>query len=340
MAWQGISGHDGVVEHFRRAQQRGRLAGSFLFVGPPGIGKRLFAFALAKAYLCKGRASDALDPCGLCDSCRLFSHEESPSGTLEATHPDLYFVQKPADKSWLPLELLIGDREHRGQAGLLYKIAQTPYFGHGKVAIIDDADYFRENGEASNALLKTLEEPPPDTLLILLGTASNKQLPTIQSRCKIIRFAPLPLPFLSSLLLSQGIVATQEQGLKLARRAGGSFEMAKELYDESNDVIRGILEKSLLQISLDSTALASKIIDHIDAAGKDAPLRRRRLKGVFLHVLDLFRSQMRQASLESPIREEVIRRFSKRLERTLEALEQIDRNAQLPFIVEAWCQNL
>ncbi len=350
MSWQGVHGHDGIVERFRRAKQRGRLAGSFLFIGPPGIGKRLFALALAKGYLCKGNGPEELDPCGHCDSCRLFFGDEPSANESDGpatTHPDLYYVSKPADKSLLPLELLIGDKDHRGRSGLCYNIYRTPYLGHGKVAIIDDADFM--NMEGANALLKTLEEPPPDALLILIGTSSNKQLPTIRSRCQIIRFAPLSVQFLGSLLLDRGIVATQEQGLKLARRAGGSFDLAQELYDDSGDEIRGELEKQLLKAGLDSVALAARINEHVDAAGKDAPTRRRRLRGICYLAIDLFRSKIRKMEAVSPedesagLREQHLgeaRLASRRLERTLETLEQIDRNAQLPFIVDAWCHEM
>ena len=74
--------------------------------------------------------------------------------------------------------------------GLCHDISLKPYMGNRKVAIVDDADYL--NAEGANSLLKTLEEPPPRSVLILVGTTPAKQLPTIRSRCRIIRFDPLP----------------------------------------------------------------------------------------------------------------------------------------------------
>ena len=147
MAWHGILGHDDVVEQFRRAVTRGRLASSFLFVGPAGIGKRVFAIKLAQALLCSTRPETALDPCETCPAC---------VQVHAGTHPDLQYVCKPDDKSFLPLELLIGDKEHRGRQGLCHAIAMKPFMGGRKVAIIDDADYL--NPEGANSLLKRSEE--------------------------------------------------------------------------------------------------------------------------------------------------------------------------------------
>ena len=149
MAWHGILGHDDVAARFRLGLERGRLASSFLFVGPPGIGKRRFAFGLSQVLLCGVRPEAAMDPCGTCPSC---------VQVRSLTHPDLEYVRKPDDKAFLPLELLIGDKEHRGRAGLCHRLALKPFMGGRKVAIIDDADFL--NPEGANSLLKTLEEPP------------------------------------------------------------------------------------------------------------------------------------------------------------------------------------
>ena len=166
MTWQGIHGHDDVVEKFRRALARQRLASSFLFAGPAGIGKRTFAIRLAQALLCPERPEAALDPCGTCHSCTM---------ALAGTHPDVDLVGKPADKAFLPVELLLGDREHRGREGLCHRIALRPFLGGRKIAVIDDADAL--NAEGANCLLKTLEEPPPRSVLILVGTSPAKQFP-------------------------------------------------------------------------------------------------------------------------------------------------------------------
>src|SRR5436190_1587649 len=94
MTWQNIRGHDRVVEKFRRALVKGRLASTFLFVGPSGIGKRTFALALAKGLLCERVPEQRLDPCGECPSCLQVA---------SLNHPDVEMLAKPPDKASNPL---------------------------------------------------------------------------------------------------------------------------------------------------------------------------------------------------------------------------------------------
>src|SRR5436190_1273316 len=213
MTWQNIRGHDRVVEKFRRALARGRLASTFLFVGPSGIGKRTFALTLAKGLLCERVPEQRLEPCGECPSCLQVA---------SLNHPDVELIAKPADKAFIPLELLIGDADHRMRAGLCYSIALKPYSGRRKVAIIDDADYL--NKEGANCLLKTLEEPPPRSLLILIGTSEQRQLPTIRSRCQIMRFQPLAENDVAELLVEQGLCADAGVARAAASHSEGSLE--------------------------------------------------------------------------------------------------------------------
>ena len=325
---QNIQGHDTIAERFRRTFHRGRLAGSFLFVGPSGVGKRRFAFALAAGLLCKKQ--DNLNPCGDCDSCKLFGGHSSTdfdfeSGVFESPHPDLYYIAKPPDKSFLPMELLVGDKEHRGKTGLCYNISRTPFLGKRKVAILNDADFF--NAEGANALLKTLEEPPANAVLILIGTSTVKQLPTIRSRCQTVRFSPLPPNILSAILMDKGIAASAEQGQNWANQAEGSLDRAKELADGDVDSLRKELAKYLTATHWDTVALAAKLSGLLDALGKNAPLQRQRLRLMFDLAIEHFRSEMRSNGSRRAIR---------CLERTLDALEHVDRNANLPLVIEAW----
>ena len=278
MSWHGIDGHDDVVKQFRRAIGGGRLASSFLFAGPAGIGKRTFALKLAQAMLCQTRPEAALDPCGTCPSC---------AQVAAGTHPDIDVVAKPDDKSFIPVELLIGDRDHRRREGLCHNIGMKPTLGGRRIAVIDDADYL--NAEGANALLKTLEEPPPRSMLILIGTTPAKQLPTIRSRCQLIRFQPLPIEAVAALLVSKGFVGDAAEARRLARYSEGSIQRALELADPDLWSFRNAFYQKLSEAILDSSGLARTVAAFVDEAGKEPSARRARFRQIVAFAAEFYR---------------------------------------------------
>ncbi len=344
MTWQGIVGHDSVVEQLRRALERGRLASSFLFTGPAGIGKRTFAERLAQTLLCHARPEQEMDPCGQCPSC---------AQVLAGTHPDLLTVARPKEKSFLPLDLLIGDKEHRMREGLCHDIAMKPFMGGRKVAIIDDADYL--NAEGANCLLKTLEEPPPRSVLILIGTSPAKQLPTIRSRCQLIRFRPLPTDAVADLLLAHGVAEDVAQAERLARYSDGSLNQAMELTDPDLWTVRSQLHQRLAEPRFNGVQLASTLAAFIDGGGREAAARRRRLRSVVQFATEFYRRLVcalngcppsDDVELERTVHEALQRWPSDEsvatacLDRCLEALEQLDRNAHQTTLLECWLDDL
>jgi DNA polymerase-3 subunit delta' len=344
MSWQGIHGHDHLVQLFRRAIARRRLTSSFLFVGPPGVGKRSFALKLAQALLCHRRPEQALDPCGLCPPC---------IQVTAGTHPDVHLVAKPKDKSFIPLELLIGDKEHRGREGLCHDVAIKPREGGRKIAIIDDADFL--NPEGANSLLKTLEEPPPRSLLILISNSPAKQLPTIRSRCQLVRFQPLSADTVADVLVAQGLAKDPDQAKRSAQYCEGSLERAAALADPELWPFRKQFCQRLAEPVLDSVRLAKTVCAFVDAAGKDAAPRRARLRQVVRMATDFYRSLLR-AQCGAPLPADAELRASvqqvlqladadpdasaARLDRCLEAAQQIDRNANQTTLIEAWLDDL
>src|SRR5436305_11719986 len=95
LGWQRVRGHEALVEGFRRVVRRGRLAHAYLFTGPPGVGKRLFAVELAKALLCEGPTAEEVQACDVCPACV----------QVEAgTHPDFYPAERPAEAHEFPIE--------------------------------------------------------------------------------------------------------------------------------------------------------------------------------------------------------------------------------------------
>jgi DNA polymerase-3 subunit delta' len=344
MTWQNIHGHDRVVEQFRHALARGRLASTFLFVGPPGVGKRKFAEKLAQALLCQQSPAELLAPCGACDSC-----VQAAAGT----HPDLMIVEKPRDKSFIPLDALVGEKERRMREGLCHDIALKPFMGGRRVAIIDDADYLNEEG--ANALLKTLEEPPPRSVLILIGTSLDRQLPTIRSRSQVVRFGPLEPAAVAEILQVQGLVADTKQAERLAQFADGSVERALELADDDLWSFRRELFEALGQRPLASVKFAQKMLEFVDAAGKEAQLRRQRMRQAIGFAASYFRQLLRAQSGSAVVADDELARAVERaaestagesettlacLERTLAALSHIERNAHQATLIECWLDDL
>lgn len=344
MAWHGIEGHDDVVERFRRSLSRGRLASTFLFVGPAGIGKRAFAEKLAQSLLCQQVPADALAPCGQCTAC---------VQVVARTHPDLILIEKPPDKSTLPISLFLGSDERRMREGLCHDIALKPFMGGRKVAIIDDADDLGE--ESANCLLKTLEEPPPKSVLILIGTSIDKQLPTIRSRCQTVRFRPLAESTVATLLQARGLVASLEEAERLARFSEGSLERALELADEELWTFRQQLLRTLAVGKFDSVALAQQLAAFVESAGKEAPPRRARLRQIAVFVLDFHRQLLRASTGMTPQGDEALTQAVQQAltsavpepqsvvalaDRSLVALAQVDRNAHLPTLIDCWIDDL
>jgi len=344
MAWHGILGHDDVVQKFRRALARGRLASSFLFVGPAGIGKRAFAFKFAQALLCAVRHDSALDPCEVCPAC---------VQVRAGTHPDFQYVCKPDDKSFLPLELLIGDKEHRGRQGLCHDIALKPFMGGRKVAIIDDADYL--NPEGANSLLKTLEEPPPRSVLILIGSSPARQLPTIRSRCQLIRFQPLPPESVAELLVSEGPVEDRAEADRLAAASGGSVQRARELADPDLRAACASLYQQFAEPRFDSVGLARELLAFVDQSGTDASGRRDRLRQLVMLAADFFAGLLRPLARATvvgnrdadPWMEKALASWpgdaetaTRSVECCLEAAQQIDRNVHPTTLLECWLDDL
>jgi DNA polymerase-3 subunit delta' len=330
--WQGILGHDDVVEQFRRTLASGRLASTYLFVGPPGVGKRRFALELAHSLLCTESQEAALAPCGRCESCRLFA---------AGNHPDLDVVGLRPDKSELAISQFIGYDEYLNQEALCHRIALKPFFGGRRVAIVDDADHF--NLYSANCLLKTLEEPPPQSLLILIGTSPARQLPTIRSRSQIVRFQPLDCDTISQILLDTGLLADREQAARAATLSEGSVERAVELSDAALWQFREQLLAALRSSTLDRVRLGRAIQAFIDEAGKEPAQRRDRLRTLIGFAVDFYRGELRRRSAEPVCANERVEHAEpiiRALDGCLAALEHVDRNANQATLIQAWCQEL
>ncbi len=338
MTWQGIRGHDEVVNRFRTAVSQNRLASTFLFVGPEGIGKRRFAMALAQSFLCERRRESDLNPCGECAACKM---------VFAGNHPDIDYVAKPADKNTIPIELLIGDDEHRMRDGLCFRISLKPFSGKRKIAILDDADYLNDSMKASaNALLKTLEEPPPKSILILLGTSEQRQLPTIRSRCQVVRFQPLETATVAEILLEQQLTDNAAAAHHAASIADGSVAAAVRLLESELGDFREELLQSLAQAPLPAASLVKLVQTYVDAAGKESAAKKLRLKDAFAFSSGFFRQLLLAGSGVSSATAAVrawpdpAEMGSRGVELCLEAATAAEANAAVLNVLEWWADEL
>jgi DNA polymerase III subunit delta' len=331
--WHGIYGHDAIVERFRRTLEADRLASTYLFVGPSGIGKRRFALQLAHALLCTESADTLLKPCGHCESCRMFS---------TGNHPDLDVVGLRPDKSELAISQFVGFDDLLKQPALCQRIAFKPFYGGRRIAIVDDADHF--NLSSANCLLKTLEEPPPRSLLILIGTSPSRQLPTIRSRAQLVRFHPLDTQTVERILLDTGLLADSAAARRAAELSEGSVERAMELADPDLWEFR---QQLFVQLASTSAVRLSRAVQaFVDEAGKEAAKKRERLRTVLGFAISYFRKRLGEATsmpLAGPSgdgRIEPVDAIIGALDACLAATEHLDRNANLGILIQHWSESL
>lgn len=323
--WQGIRGHDAVVEQFRQALAAGRLASAYLFVGPEGVGKRAFALQLAKALLCERAELAALASCGCCQSCMMCD---------AGSHPDIHFVERARDSKTLKLDQFVGDRDHRNQVGFCHDLALKPLIGRRRLGIINDADWLTP--ESSNSLLKLLEEPPPAALLILVGTSRNRQLPTILSRVQVIRFHGLPSDDLRELALAQGLASDAASAAKLAAMSRGSLAVASDLADGQLEPLRDRFAAAWSTGEFDPMHVAGDFDAYIAAGGKEADARRQRFRLLLHGAAETLRAALREACDAGASPDAALAA----LDRTLAAEQELDRNANQATLLECWLDDL
>jgi DNA polymerase-3 subunit delta' len=335
LAWNRVRGHDRLVEAFRRVVVRGRLAHAYLFVGPAGVGKRTFAEELAKALLCEGSVA----PSSADMSLQLQACEECPACIQvgAGTHPDFFAAARPGESQEFPVDLM---------RQVCHSFALRPARGRGKVVVVDDADDLNE--EAANCFLKTLEEPPPRSVLILIGSSPERQLATVVSRCQVIRFRPLSRALIEEVLQAQGLSdAVTRQAV--ASTAGGSPGRALVLANPKLWEFRRHFVQGLAGSVTPTDVLGRSIVEFVEGAGKEATAQRRLARLVvgllidFLNdalALNLGGSPRRTPADDVPALEALATQIEPDnllvlMERCLEAVRQLDRNVHIALVLEA-----
>jgi len=338
MAFSSILGQNKTVRRLRALAESGRIPPAMIFHGPPGVGKFLAAFEFAKAvncshteHLAKPAApaapdpddlfasaapapeaapeaaaprthSDRSDSCGMCLSCL-----QAASGA----HPDIRVVDTVFQAA-----LLDEDESANLKIDTVREVTrwaqQKAMMSPWKIFIVRDAEAML--GNAQNAILKTLEEPPPGTLVILTVSQKTALLSTILSRCCLIDFGPLPEPALKTILAAQG--TEPGEAARLAALGGGSLEKAAEAAS---------FLKRVSALRPGDPARAFKF-----AAGlpRDSHKAREEVKT----LLDLLLSKTRAAwaKAEGPPKD----RLTALLRRTMELRRMADRNVSYMLLLE------
>lgn len=212
-----ILGQDRAIESLFRAYRADRLPHGMIFAGPVGVGKGTAAAALAKVFLCERPSKDR--PCDKCDSCKLFD---------AGNHPDYHVVYRQLariEKEKVKARDLTIDVIRQFLVGPANLKAQM---GRGKFFVVEEADLM--NPAAQNSMLKTLEEPPGRTCIVLLTDQPNALLPTIRSRCQIVPFAPLDRKAVVEQLQKRGIDRTRSE--EAADLAEGSLGIALQWIED------------------------------------------------------------------------------------------------------------
>jgi DNA polymerase III subunit delta' len=213
-----LTGNARVKAVLKRMLVADRLPGALLFAGEEGIGKKRFALEVARALNC--RSPKDHEACGVCSSCKRIGKLNYPqredadewSQIIWTDHPDVGLVVAP--KRVLRVEQM---RQIEKEANY------RPFEGKARVFLIDEAD--KLNDASANALLKVLEEPPKTSYLILITARPAMLLPTILSRCQMIRFSPLTPDEIETYLTRNNPVDSKTARLR-ARAAGGSIGRA------------------------------------------------------------------------------------------------------------------
>ncbi len=216
-----VQGQPRAVEALSAALRSGAIHHAWLFAGPEGVGKELTAVAFAQALMCLDRPGEG---CGECAAC---------GRVARRNHPDVVWLMPEAE---LVSRGIAGRSDFTGTPsreikveqirGLQERLSFRALEGERKIAIVASAH--KMNDPAANAFLKTLEEPPAGTVLILIASAADELLPTIRSRCSRVHFGPLPESFVVERLRTERKL-DEETARLVAVMAGGSMSRAIEL---------------------------------------------------------------------------------------------------------------
>ena len=332
MPFRTIVGHSRLLSLLGRVIARDSMPPAVLLAGPPGVGKRLTAVAIAQAINClqpqspKGFERDA---CGECTSCRRIAR---------GIHPDVIVVE-PGEMGTIKIEQL---------RDVIDRSQYRPFEGRRRVVIIDEAD--AAGDDAQSALLKTLEEPPSASVFILVSSMPDALLPTVRSRCPRLRFSPLtPNEVARALVQDHGY---SEQDARIAAaESDGSIGRALESQSEDLTDARDAAQRILEETARNSDPGRRINLARALAEGKGSPAEERNRLAVRLRSLGSLlrdvgiiatradRAMLANTDLEKPLETLASSFDAQRSMRAYAAVDRalaaLDRNAS-PKVVADW----
>lgn len=290
---EDILGQQRAVGLLQSALRSGRLHHAYIFFGPEGVGKYTTSLRFARVLLCQDKQTHTngqIAACGVCPSCQLTGGDrERTDGVDPGPHPDFHVVTKELARfsqdaavrsrklTTIPVEVL--------RRFLIEPVYRNAQLGTAKVWIVDEAHLLNDTGQ--NLLLKTLEEPPRDTYLILVTDSHDQLLPTIRSRCQQVAFGPLTDDVVSGWLDRQkpDLNATHRQwllGFACGSLGRAHLAVHYDLFELAQPVIQGMDQLCRGRYPVDLGPQMAQIIDTFacrwveknDGSSKEAANRR------------------------------------------------------------------
>lgn len=298
MPFSDVIGQDRSIAVLRSSIAMGRVAHAYLFSGIEGCGKRKTALAFVQAVFC---GKD--EACGVCSSCRKVANGQ---------HPDLHILEP--DGAFIKI-----DQVRELQKELAYRAFEAPK----KACIIDGAE--KLNQSSGNALLKTLEEPPGDALMILIAPERSAVLQTILSRCQALQFHPLPAELIEERLVRDHFPA--DAARVAATLCGGSLKRGVEIATDGVLESRGSFLERVLALKLSDVAPLFAAAEEF-AADKDGLPGLLELLLSFLRDVLIYRATpgaLANADLEPLVAREAERSSERRVMELIEQLLTMQR---------------
>ena len=258
-----VYGHDWAVDHLRRSIAHDRIRHAYLIAGEESVGKETLARAFAMTLNC---TNPDHQPCGECSSCRRI---------LTGNHPDILYSERDSDTSPLKIEEI---------RSVMQRLALKPFEARYRIAIF--RDFNSAQPRAQDALLKTLEEPAPHAILILLARSLEPILPTISSRSQIIHLRPAPVAEVYAVLTEKYGAADTSAAL-LARVSGGQVGWALRALSDPDLLAQRAQALDLLEALL--TMTYAQRFERASDLSKD--------KAALVTLLELWQTYWRDALL-------------------------------------------